>query len=58
MFWDRNVDEIMVPTRLTLTRMGDVLRGENLRTNTKLSFAEMNTVTAEGYFDEEDFMDW
>ncbi|MCK9556484.1 MAG: LPS export ABC transporter periplasmic protein LptC [Candidatus Cloacimonetes bacterium] len=58
MYWDRNVDEIIVPTQLTLTRMGDALRGENLRTNTKLSFAEMNTVTAEGYFDEEDFVDW
>jgi LPS export ABC transporter protein LptC len=55
MVWERNLDEITVPTKLTLTRAGDVLRGNSLRTNTRLSFAEMDVVSAEGYFDEEDF---
>lgn len=58
MFWDRNLDEITVPTYVTLTRNGDVLTGQSLRTNTKLSYAEMDAVKAEGYFDEEDFLDW
>lgn len=58
MFLDRNLDEITVPTYVTLTRNGDVLTGQSLRTNTKLSYAEMDAVKAEGYFDEEDFLDW
>jgi len=44
-----------VPTKVTLTRAGDILRGNSLRTNTRLSFAEMDVVSAEGYIDEEDF---
>ncbi len=55
MVWERNMDEITVPTRVSLTRNGNVLRGNSLRTNTRLSFTEMDVVSAEGYFDEEDF---
>lgn len=55
MILDRNIDEITVPTPLVLVRNGDVLRGNTLRTNTSLSFAEMDKVSAEGYFDEKDF---
>lgn len=58
MFWERSVDEITVPVALTLTRSGDVLRGNSLRTDTKLSYVEMDAVAAEGYFDEEEFLDW
>ncbi len=55
MIWDRNVDEIIVPTAVSLYRAGDVLRGNSLRTDSRLSFAEMDAVSAEGYFDEEEF---
>ena len=55
--WDRNVDEIIAPTDVTLTRGETVLSGNNLRTDIKISFAEMNTVSAEGKVDEMDF-DW
>ncbi len=58
MFWERSVDEITVPVALTLTRGNDVLRGKSMRTNTKLSYVEMDAVAAEGYFDEETFLDW
>ncbi len=58
MFWERGVDEITVPVPLTLTRGGDILRGNNMRTNTTLSFVEMDAVAAEGYFDEEEFGSW
>jgi hypothetical protein len=29
-----------------------------MRTNTKLSYVEMDAVAAEGYFDEKEFLDW
>lgn len=55
MVWDRNIDEIFVPTAVTLYRAGDVLRGNSLRTDSRLGFVEMDAVSAEGYFDEEEF---
>jgi LPS export ABC transporter protein LptC len=58
MFWERSLDEITVPVALTLTRQGDVMTGSNMRTNTKLSYVEMDAVAAEGYFDEKEFLDW
>ncbi|MDD2596508.1 MAG: LPS export ABC transporter periplasmic protein LptC [Candidatus Cloacimonetes bacterium] len=53
--WDRNFDEITAPAYVELLRSGDVLRGRNLRTDSKLSYAEMEEVTAEGIFDEKDY---
>lgn len=58
MIWDRNVDEIIAPDRVVLTRYGNVLKGTNLRTNTSLSFAEMSSVEAEGMFGNEEIIDW
>jgi len=55
--WDRNVDEITAMGKVTLTRDGSVLWGKNLRTNSKLSFAEMEAVSAEGIVNEKD-IDW
>lgn len=55
MIWERSLDEITVPTSVVLIRGGDVLRGNSLRTNTKLSFVEMNVVSGEGYVDEKTF---
>lgn len=55
--WDRNVDEITAPERVVLTRDGSVLRGTKLRTNSMISFAEMDAVEAEGIFEEKD-LDW
>lgn len=55
--WDRNVDEIFAPANVTLTRGDNVLRGSNLRTDTRISFAEMNTVSAVGRVNEKEF-DW
>lgn len=57
MVWDRNADELFAPDKVTLVRDGNVLKGENLRTNTRIDFAEMDRVSAEGIFDEKDF-DW
>jgi len=53
--WDRNVDEIFAPQNVTLIRGDDVLRGNNLRTDIKVSFAEMNTVSADGRINEKEF---
>ena len=55
MIWERNMDEITAPATVVLIRGGDVLRGKNLRTNAKLSFAEMDVVSGEGYVDEKTF---
>ena len=55
--WDRNLDEIVAPERVVLTRDGSVLKGTNLRTNSTISFAELEAVEAEGLFDEKD-LDW
>lgn len=57
LIWDRAGDEIIAPDRLILTRDGNVLRGTNLRTNSTISYAEMETVSAEGIVSETDF-DW
>jgi len=57
MIWDRNMDEITAPGPVTLVRDGNTLRGEDLRTNTRIDYAEMKTVSAEGIFNEQDF-DW
>jgi hypothetical protein len=54
MAWDRTVDEITAPLEVTVTRKGNVMYGRNLRTNSKLSFVEMDAVSAEGYFKEEE----
>ncbi len=55
--WDRNLDEITAPDKVTLTRDGSVLKGTKLRTNSMISFAEMDAVEAEGIFEEKD-LDW
>lgn len=55
--WDRAVDEITAPLNVTLVRDGSVLRGESLRTNSKLSFVEMDKVSAEGKIKPEE-LDW
>jgi len=57
MVWDRNIDEITAPGNVILVREGNVLRGENLRTNTRIDYAEMDRVSAEGFFGEE-VLDW
>ncbi|MFB3844376.1 MAG: LPS export ABC transporter periplasmic protein LptC [Candidatus Cloacimonadaceae bacterium] len=46
--WDRNIDEIYSPTRVTLIRENNVLTGSQLRTNSTLSYAEMDSISAEG----------
>ena len=55
--WDRAVDEIVAPQNVKLTRDGSVLYGKNLHTNSKLSLAMMDEVSAEGIIRKEDF-DW
>ncbi|HOZ00758.1 MAG TPA: LPS export ABC transporter periplasmic protein LptC [Candidatus Syntrophosphaera sp.] len=55
--WDRNVDEIIAPDRVTLIREGNVLRGKNLRTNLSIYPTEMDSVSAEGFFGQE-YLDW
>jgi len=55
MIWERNLDEIIAPGSVVLIRAGDVLKGTNLRTNAKLSFAELDVVSGEGYVDEKTF---
>ena len=55
MIWERNLDGITAPGSVILIRGGDVLKGTNLRTDTKLSFAEMDVVSGEGYVDEKTF---
>jgi len=55
--WDRNVDEIYTPEKVLLIRNGDVLQGDNLRTNSALSFVELNAVSAEGTITQDE-IDW
>jgi hypothetical protein len=55
--WDRNLDLLTAPGKVTLVRDGNVLRGENLRTNSRVEFAEMEKISAEGVFGEE-YLDW
>jgi hypothetical protein len=51
------VDEITAPKQVLLTRQGNVMRGQNLRTNSKLSFVEMEQVSAEGRLTQQE-IDW
>lgn len=46
--WDRNIDEIYCPEKVVLIREGNTLVGDNLRTDVNITFAEMNSVSAEG----------
>jgi len=55
--WDRALDEITAPKNVKLTRDGSVLYGSNLHTNSKLSMASMESVSAEGIVDKKD-LDW
>jgi len=57
MVWERNLDELSAPGYVVLSRSGDILRGTNLRTNAKFSYATLDAVSAEGIIDEADF-DW
>lgn len=57
MIWDRNADEIIAPGKVTVTRAGSTLRGERLRTNPNIDFAELDIVSADGTLDATDF-DW
>jgi len=49
--WDRAVDEITAPLKVKLVRGSDVLYGERLRTNSTISFVEMDAVSAQGIVD-------
>lgn len=55
--WERNIDEIFVPEKVTLLRDGNLLQGDNLRTNSAISYAEMNTISGEGVV-KGDEIDW
>ena len=55
--WDRAVDEITAPTPVVLVRDGSTLKGDNMRTNSKLSFVEMDKVSAEGKINPKE-LDW
>lgn len=46
--WERVADEIFAPEQVILIKDDKVLRGDNLRTNSSISYAEMNAVSAEG----------
>ncbi|MDZ4121503.1 MAG: LPS export ABC transporter periplasmic protein LptC [Candidatus Cloacimonadaceae bacterium] len=54
LIWDRGADEITSPSSVTLVRDGNVLRGQSLRTNSSISYAEMDAVSAEGVVSETD----
>lgn len=55
--WDRNFDEIYVPEKVTLIRDGNTLYGDNLRTDSNISFVEMSTVSAVGTVKDNE-LDW
>jgi len=55
--WDRNIDQLNAPEQVELTRDGNILRGQNLRTDATISYAEMDAVSAEGVIKRED-IDW
>ncbi len=57
LIWDRNMDEILAPDKVTLVKDGNILRGTNLRTNLSIYPTEMDNISAEGFF-EEDYLDW
>ena len=52
--WERSIDEITAPLSVTVTRAGNLMQGQNLRTNSHLSFVEMDAVSAEGIVNEEE----
>jgi LPS export ABC transporter protein LptC len=55
--WDRNADEIYTHEKVMLIRDDKTMYGQDLRTNSSMSFAEMNTVSAEGTV-KGDELDW
>ncbi len=55
--WNRNVDQIVAPDKVVLSRGETTLRGTNLRTDSKVSYAEMDVVSAEGRVSDQD-IDW
>lgn len=55
--WDRNIDQIVAPDQVVLTRGDTTLRGNNLRTDSKISRAEMDVVSAEGRVSDQE-IDW
>ncbi len=55
--WERTLDEITAPAHVVFRRPGETLRGSNLRTDSRLSYAELESVSAEGIIHETDF-DW
>ncbi len=55
--WDRNIDEIFCPEQVTLIRGENTLRGNDLRTNSYISYAEMTDITAEGTVTRDE-IDW
>jgi len=52
--WDRNTDTITAPGEVILIRDTNQMKGRTLRTNSKLDFAEMKQVTAEGKVNEKE----
>lgn len=58
MIWDRNSDVIVAPDTVMLVRAGNILRGKNLRTNLSIYPTEMDSISAEGLFEEKEFLNW
>jgi len=58
MLWDRNSDVIVAPDTVMLVRAGNILRGRNLRTNLSIYPTEMDSISAEGLFEEKEFLNW
>ena len=58
MVWDRNNDVIVAPDTVMLVRAGNILRGRNLRTNLSIYPTEMDSISAEGLFEEKEFLNW
>ena len=58
MIWDRNSDVIVAPDTVMLVRAGNILRGRNLRTNLSIYPTEMDSISAEGLFEEKEFLNW
>lgn len=57
MVWDRNTDQIIAPGIVTVIKDGSTLRGQHLRTNSTIDYAELELVSADGKVDSLDF-DW
>jgi len=58
MVWDRNSDVIVAPDTVMLVRAGNILRGRNLRTNLSIYPTEMDSISAEGLFEDKEFLNW